>query len=328
MKLILALTTLGALVLSYVLYRIFIPILKSVKLGQKILDVGPRWHKSKEGTPIMGGLFFGASALAATLTAYIILSLQGKTDSISVFAASMAFAAVNFLCGFIDDYIKLFKKRNKGLSASGKLFIQIASAALYLFVLAKLGYTTELFIPFIGNVELGIFYYPLVLLGIVYIVNCVNLNDGIDGLCGSITLVISVFFTVAASMVGSVDALCVSLPLAGALIGFLYFNIHPAKIFMGDTGSLLLGGTLVAVSFILKMPAILVICGFVYIFEGLSVMLQVASFKLTGKRIFKMSPIHHHFEMCGWSEAKIVTVFSLITAILCVISYFGIKIAA
>ncbi len=310
---------------SLLLLRIFIPVLKSVKLGQKILDIGPRWHKSKEGTPIMGGLFFGAAALIGCVFAFVAAYINGQIESVGAFIASVGFIALNFLSGFIDDYIKLFKKRNKGLSASGKLFIQVLAAAAYMVALHFCGYGTKLNIPFIGNVDFGIFYYPIVLLGIMYFVNCVNLTDGIDGLAGSVTLIVTVFFSaVAIFKVQSTEALVLTLPMLGALIGFLFYNLHPAKIFMGDTGSLMLGGFLVAAAFLLKMPIFLLICGFVYIFEGISVMLQVISFKLTGKRIFKMSPLHHHFEMCGWSEGKIVGIFSLATAVLCVISYFAI----
>ena len=313
------------LIASLVLLRIFIPVLKSVKLGQKILDIGPRWHKSKEGTPIMGGLFYGIAALLGCIFAFVIAYVNGQINELGAFIASVAFIILNFLSGFIDDYIKLFKKRNKGLSASGKLFIQVAAATGYIAALHFCGYGTELNIPFIGSIDFGFFYYPVVLLGIVYFVNCVNLTDGIDGLAGSVTLVVTVFLSaVAIFKTPSAEALMLTLPMLGALIGFLFYNLHPAKIFMGDTGSLMLGGFLVATAFLLKMPIFLLICGFVYIFEGLSVVLQVISFKTTGKRIFKMSPLHHHFEMCGWSEGKIVGVFSFATLLLCVISYFGI----
>ncbi len=325
MKYILAASAFIGLVSSLLLLRIFIPILKSVKLGQKILDIGPRWHKSKEGTPIMGGLFFGIAALIGCIFAFVMFYIRGEIKQTGALIASVGFIVLNFLSGFLDDYIKLFKKRNKGLSASGKLFIQVAAAAAYMAALHFCGYGTQLNIPFIGNVEFGLFYYPVVFLGIVYFVNCVNLTDGIDGLAGSVTLVVTIFLSgVAIFKIQSTEALVLTISMLGALCGFLFYNLHPAKIFMGDTGSLMLGGFLVATAFLLKMPIFLLICGFVYIFEGLSVMLQVASFKLTGKRIFKMSPLHHHFEMCGWSEGKIVGVFSFATLLLCIVAYFGI----
>lgn len=325
MKYVLTGGALIGLAVSLLLLRIFIPVLKSVKLGQKILDIGPRWHKSKEGTPIMGGLFFGIAALLGCIFAFVMTYINGQIKELGAFIASVGFIILNFLSGFIDDYIKLFKKRNKGLSASGKLFIQVAAATAYMVALHFCGYGTELTVPFIGAVDFKLFYYPIVLLGIMYFVNCVNLTDGIDGLAGSVTLIVTVFLSaVALFKVQSTETLILTLPMLGALIGFLFYNIHPAKIFMGDTGSLMLGGFLVAAAFLLKMPLFLLICGFVYIFEGLSVILQVISFKLTGKRIFKMSPLHHHFEMCGWSEGKIVGVFSFATLILCAISYFGI----
>lgn len=325
MKYILIGSALIGLISSLLLLRIFIPVLKSVKLGQKILDIGPRWHKSKEGTPIMGGLFFGIAALLGCIFAFVMTYINGNLKELGALIASVGFIILNFLSGFIDDYIKLFKKRNKGLSASGKLFIQVAAATGYIAALHFCGYGTQLNLPFIGSVDFGIFYYPVVLLGIVYFVNCVNLTDGIDGLAGSVTLIVTVFFSaVAIFKLQSVEVLILTLPMLGALIGFLFYNLHPAKIFMGDTGSLMLGGFLVAVSFLLKMPIFLLICGFVYIFEGLSVVLQVISFKLTGKRIFKMSPLHHHFEMCGWSEGKIVGTFSFATFVLCAVAYLGI----
>lgn len=325
MKYILIVSAIISFCVSLLLLRIFIPVLKSVKLGQKILDIGPRWHKSKEGTPIMGGLFFGIAAFIGCLVGFIFLYTRGQIEELGAFIASVAFIIVNLLSGFIDDYIKLFKKRNKGLSASGKLFIQVMAAAAYIIALSLCGYGTAFNIPFIGVVDFGILYYPIALLGIVYFVNCVNLTDGIDGLAGSVTLIVTIFMSIIGITTrDTTDVLLLTLPIAGALLGFLFYNIHPAKIFMGDTGSLMLGGFLVASAFLLKIPLILIICGFVYIFEGISVMLQVLSYKLTGKRIFKMSPLHHHFEMCGWSESKIVGVFTSVTLILCVISYFAI----
>ena len=323
-------------IVAYLLGFAVVPWLRKLKFGQEILDIGPSWHKKKQGTPTMGGILIIAGFIAAVSVVLITdkllggnLLLEGNSRPenvvyIKIFSGILMAAAFSFI-GFIDDYIKLFKKRNKGLSASGKLFIQVLAAAAYMVALHFCGYGTQLNIPFIGNVDFGIFYYPIVLLGIMYFVNCVNLTDGIDGLAGSVTLIVTVFFSaVAIFKVQSTEALVLTLPMLGALIGFLFYNLHPAKIFMGDTGSLMLGGFLVAAAFLLKMPIFLLICGFVYIFEGISVMLQVISFKLTGKRIFKMSPLHHHFEMCGWSEGKIVGIFSLATAVLCVISYFAI----
>lgn len=328
MKLIFLASAVLSFVAALILLRIFIPILKSVKLGQKILDIGPRWHKSKEGTPIMGGLFFGVSALFVGAAALLTAHFKGMTEDVWAVVISAAFIVLNLLTGFIDDYVKLFKKQNKGLSASAKLLLQLISSACYIAALNIFcSFSTELFIPFIGNVDFGFFYYPIVLIGIMYTVNCVNLTDGVDGLAGSVTAVVLMFFSLVGAIFGNTDVLFISLPMLGALVAFLVYNIHPAKIFMGDTGSLMLGGVVVACAFILKMPFIIFICGFVYIFEGLSVVLQVISFKLTGKRIFKMSPLHHHYEMSGWSENKIVTVFTLSTAVLCVISYFAIVIA-
>ena len=247
MKLVILLSALLSFALALLLLRVFIPILKRVKLGQKILDIGPRWHKSKEGTPIMGGLFFGAAALVGCSISLIVLQIKGHIADLLPIVVSLAFIMLNFLSGFIDDYIKLFKKQNKGLSASGKLLMQLLFTVAYIFALNGMcGYTTEFFIPFYGNVEFGIFYYPIAVLGTMYTVNCVNLTDGVDGLAGSVTAVVMAFFTVIGSAFGATDVLTVSLPMLGALIGFLFYNVHPAKIFMGDTGSLMLGGTVVA----------------------------------------------------------------------------------
>lgn len=323
MQYIYILSALLSLCISIVLLLVFIPILRSVKLGQKILDVGPRWHAPKAGTPIMGGLFFGAAALAGTALAYFLMRNKHFIADDKMLFASVVFIVINFLSGFLDDYIKLFKKRNEGLTAKAKLAIQFVATAVYVFAMHSFGFGTELFIPFVGNVDFGFFYYPIIVIGIMYLINCVNLTDGIDGLAGSVTFVEMLFFSFLALGTGSMDSLVISVPMAAALVGFLIFNVHPAKIFMGDTGSLMLGATVVALACMQKMPLILVICGFVYVFEGITVMLQVASYKLTGKRIFKMSPFHHHLELCDWSEYKIVVSFSLASAVLCVIAYFG-----
>ena len=319
-----AICALLALVIGIVLYKIFIPVLRKVKLGQKILEIGPSWHKSQEGTPNLGGVIFIFAFLVASAAGFILeYALPNENgaaaDRIGVtqlLIAVFLLPLLNGLIGFIDDYIKLFKKRNKGLSATQKLVLQFLAAALYLFLMAHVGLIdTVITFPWGSALDLGIFYYFLMLLIIVYIINCANLTDGIDGLAGSVALIVCVMFFVSVHTFYSAS-------LVGALVAFLIFNFHPAKIFMGDTGSLFLGGFIVSLAMATGSEFILLPVSVIWIIEGLSVVLQVASFKLTGKRIFKMSPIHHHFEKCGWSEVKIVCVFSTVTAAFAALAYY------
>ncbi|MBE6682842.1 MAG: phospho-N-acetylmuramoyl-pentapeptide-transferase [Ruminococcaceae bacterium] len=320
-------------IIGVILYKIFIPYLRKVKLGQKILEIGPSWHKSKEGTPNLGGLFF----IIACLIGWIVAFLFFRNDLIAEYANGilesqsislvlpkmlllLGFALSQGIIGFVDDYVKLFKKRNKGLSASQKLILQFLTAGIYLFFF---GADTAITTPW-GDLELGIFYYVAMLLAIVYIINCANLTDGIDGLAGSVALIICVMFMIFANQVSQLSAEIgiTSAALIGALLAFLVFNFHPAKIFMGDTGSLFLGGFVVGLVMLTNNEFILLPISCIWIIEGLSVVIQVLSFKLTGKRVFKMSPIHHHFEKCSWSEVKIVAVFSLVTVIFSALSYY------
>lgn len=322
--LICGLTAAVAFLIGLVLYKIFIPVLRKVKLGQKILEIGPSWHKSKEGTPNLGGLFFTVACFCA-VGAGILLFEDKSTIQYKKMLTMLGLALGSGLIGFVDDYVKLFKKRNKGLGATQKLVLQFAVAAVYLYADAALcGGDTAIALPWGGELELGIFYYVLMLLAITYIINCANLTDGIDGLAGSVALIICVEFLLLGFGFSAPGAtlLVPSAALAGALLAFLVFNFHPAKIFMGDTGSLFLGGFIVGGVFLTGYEILLLPVSVIWILEGLSVVLQVASFKLTGKRIFKMSPIHHHFEKCGWSEVKIVSVFSVITALFCALSHW------
>ena len=309
---------LGALigfVITVVLCKIFIPILRKVKLGQKILEIGPSWHKCKEGTPTMGGVFFIAGILVAAGIFVIPACIK---DGKWAMLLHIGFALFNGLIGLVDDYVKLFKKRNKGLTAIQKLVLQFGSAGLYLFGVDRLaGIDTTLF-----GINLGFFYYIILLVAIVYFVNCSNLTDGIDGLEGSISAVICLALMLVAIRLDDLNMAVLSATAVGALIGYLIFNFHPAKVFMGDTGSLFLGGLACALLLHTGSPLLIILMGIVWLLEGLSVMLQVFSFKVFGKRIFKMTPIHHHFEMCGWSEFTIVGVFSLVTAIGCAAAYF------
>ena len=308
-------------VVTAVIGWLLLPVLRALKAGQSIREVGPTWHNYKAGTPMMGGLMF----ILGT-----ILCLLGSLPFLKDYTVFLVIApALCFgLIGFLDDFFKLKFKRNLGLTSAQKAMLQMAVSALYLYILYKLNVMScDLYIPFADTV---IHVHPLVyiffaMFVIVGCVNAVNLTDGVDGLCGSVTIPVMVFFTAAAILKQRLDLALMHACLTGGLIAYLFYNWHPAKVFMGDTGSLFLGGAVCALAFALDMPLILVFVGFVYIVETLSVILQVGYFKLThGKRIFKMAPIHHHFEMCGWKEVKIVFIFAGICAIMCVIAWFGI----
>jgi len=296
-------------------------------MGVKILEIGPRWHKSKEGTPTMGGFSFIIGIVITFLTVGIFAILFADDIEPIKIILTLGLALCGSVIGFIDDYHKFLKKQNAGLSARQKYFLQLLVAGAYLFVMTACGYlTTELYIPFLNfPLELGWLYYVFALLLITGIMNSVNLTDGIDGLSSMVTFIVGIFFTIAAFTLADLSTALLSAMLIGACLGFLVYNFYPAKLFMGDTGSLFLGGFVVGLAFMIDNPLIIVVAGFIYVCESLSVMLQVSYFKLThGKRIFKMSPIHHHFELCGWKELKIVGVFSLVTVIMCVIAYFGV----
>lgn len=314
-----------SLVLTVVAERILIPILKSMKMEQKILEIGPRWHKSKDGTPTMGGIGFILVSIIVFITVGIFSIV--KLDNVNVWAMCITFVFA-VLCGCIgifDDYAKIAKKQNEGLTAGQKYLLQLVVSALYLFFMVwKGGLTTVLKIPFTSiEWDLGIFYYVFAMLLLTGIVNSVNLTDGIDGLAASITAIVGGFFAVTAFVFDLGGVAVLSGIAIGCCIGFLVYNFYPARVFMGDTGSLFLGGFVVGLAFLVNSPLVIVLAGIVYIAETLSVILQVASFKLTGKRIFKMSPIHHHFEKSGWSEIKIVSVFSLVTVIFCLLAYWS-----
>ena len=311
---------------TVVLLKILIPVLRSHKIGQKINDIGPRWHKNKEGTPIMGGISFIVPSflLFAGIAVWAALSGRMREFLPSLLAAAMAI--LNGAVGFVDDYVKLIKKRNKGLSAIQKLIFQFVIAAAFVAAAALLGVAdTALRIPFTDkSVELGFFYYVFAAVLIVGMVNAVNLTDGIDGLASSVTCVYGILFLVYSlvSRIWGISAL--SAAVIGGTAGFLVYNFYPARIFMGDTGSLFLGGMVAGLAFAAGNPLIVLIGGLIYVIETASVILQVGYFKLThGKRLFLMSPIHHHFEKCGWGEIKIVAVFSAVTLAACVLAWFG-----
>lgn len=312
------------------LTRLLIPKLKSLKMGQKILDIGPRWHKGKEGTPTMGGLAMIISLCTVVIISVIVGLINSGFRSVSTRVALVfGYAMLNGLTGIIDDRVKLLKKQNEGLKAWQKYGLQLVCAVLFIVGMRLTGnMSTELHIPFTSIfVDLGFFYYIIAVLLLTGVVNAVNLTDGIDGLAASNTLLVGVFFAVTAysANIGGGDAALLGGVTAGMCGGFLVYNFYPAKIFMGDTGSLFLGGLVVGGAFMLNSPLTVILFGLIFIIETASVILQVGSFKLTKKRIFKMAPIHHHFEMCGWSEIKIVTVFSIITAVMCIVSYFALR---
>lgn len=326
--------------------RILIPKLKSLKMGQKILDIGPRWHKSKEGTPTMGGLAFIAAAIVSTLLfwGFTFLGTGNPTAVLDAapFLITLLFAVVSGLVGIIDDSVKLTKKQNEGLTAPQKFLLQVITAAIYIFVMKSFGFVdTVLHIPFLDlEWDLGILYYVFAILLLTGVVNSVNLTDGIDGLASTETFVVGGFFAVTAFFAKDAFfshtaeaandhlslALCSAIAI-GASLGFLIYNFYPARVFMGDTGSLFFGALVVGCAFLANNPLIILFAGLMYIIETISVILQTSYFKFTrifhgqGKRLFKMSPIHHHFEMCGWNEIKIVSVFGGMTFLFCLITY-------
>ena len=315
-------TALVSLVLTGVIGYILLPILRALKAGQSIREIGPTWHNVKAGTPMMGGLMFVLSTIIC-----VVCNIPFMQDYSALFALLVALC-YGFV-GFLDDYTKLVKKRNLGLTSLQKAMLQMAVSALYLYVLYRLGIMScGLYIPFV-NVSLTLHPVVYIFFAMFVMVGCdnaVNLTDGVDGLCGSVTIPVMVFFTAAAVAMGRLDLAVVPAALVGGLVAYLFYNWHPAKVFMGDTGSLFLGGMVCALAFALDLPLILIFVGIIYILETLSVIMQVGYFKLThGKRLFKMSPIHHHFEMCGWKEEKIVISFTLVSAAMCVLAWFGIQ---
>ncbi len=317
----------AALIITALSGFVIIPALRKLKFGQTIKEIGPKWHAAKNGIPTMGGMMFYIGTLFGIVFGYMVLTL-GATSFIGELASqsmialyiavltSIAFGAV----GFLDDYIKVVKKRNLGLKARYKIFAQIFITAAFLASLYINGATsTTVNLPFFGAIDFGVFYYIISFFLIIGVVNAVNLTDGLDGLASSVTFVVMLGFLFISSILGNVGAALFAAAVAGGCAGFLSWNFYPAKVFMGDTGSMFLGGCVVTIGYAINRPEIIVIIGMLYICEALSVMLQVGYFKLTkGKRIFKMSPVHHHFEMCGWSEVKIVLTFTFFT-VMCVV---------
>lgn len=313
-----------------------IPALKRLKFGQTILDIGPAWHKSKNGTPTMGGVMFIAGVIISFVVGLAIMWASGNINMDEVGSQKLAKAisavimALLFgFVGFVDDLIKVKKKQNEGLKPMQKIIMQVLIIAAFFTSHIIAGDTsTVITFPFLGQLDFGIFYYIVMGLGIIYLVNAVNLTDGVDGLCSSVTLVYCAAYVVICSLLGMSEMGLVSAAAGAGCLGFMVWNLHPAKVMMGDTGSMFLGGIVTAVGIGTGTEFVMVVCCAVYIWEALSVLIQMTYFKIThGKRLFKMTPIHHSFEIRGWKEGKIVAVFSLLELLACsvgiLLQYFG-----
>jgi phospho-N-acetylmuramoyl-pentapeptide-transferase len=308
-----------AFIVNAAICPLIIPILHRIKCGQPIRGEGPESHRKKEGTPTMGGVMILISFLAG-----VIFFLKGNTDAVVVLLITLGYGII----GFIDDFLKVVKKQNLGLRAWQKIVFQlIVTIIFFLYIKNCTDIGTDIYIPFAKGytIDLGWLYAPFLFFVMVGTVNAVNLTDGLDGLASGVTVLVMLYFLfVVIALDKGLIPVCGA--AVGALLGFLLFNSHPAKVFMGDTGSLALGGLVASTAVLTKMPVMLVIVGLVYVCESLSVILQVGYFKLThGKRIFKMAPIHHHFELCGFAGVKVVQVFWIVTAIMCLIGFIASK---
>ena len=311
-------TLILAFIISVVLCPIFIPFLRRLKFGQSIRDEGPKSHQKKSGTPTMGGVMIMLSLVISTLI------IGGLFHSIDVEIWLLIFVTLGFgLLGFLDDFIKVVKKRNLGLTSKQKFLGQVAIAAIVYFVLLQTGLSTVVTVPGTGlALDIGWFYLPLIIVMLVGASNAVNLTDGLDGLVAGTSAIAFGAFAIIAYSMSLFTVSIFSVAVVGAVLGFLVFNAHPAKVFMGDTGSLALGGALAMIAILTKMELLLVVIGGVFVIETLSVIIQVLSFKTTGKRVFKMSPLHHHYELSGWSEWRVVVTFWLVGFILAVVGVY------
>jgi len=324
MTIYLLISVLISFAISVVVGIFLIPALRRMKAGQSIREDGPVWHNKKEGTPTMGGIMFIAGITITVLTVGIREMLEGRFGHVAILVFALVFAAI----GMFDDYYKLKKKQNLGLTARHKFLLQAVVALLFVLIMHLLGnLTTELYVPFFSvtlNVPIPV-YYIFAVFVIVGTVNSVNITDGVDGLATGVTIPVTICIMALAFFWGHTTVGIFSGALLGGLIAFLIFNFYPAKVFMGDTGSLFLGGAVCALAFAMDVPLLLITLGFVYFVETLSDLIQIGYFKLTkGKRVFKMAPIHHHFEMSGWSEYKVFVVFTAVSAIFAAISFFGV----
>ncbi|WP_283673489.1 phospho-N-acetylmuramoyl-pentapeptide-transferase [Butyricicoccus sp. Marseille-Q5471] len=297
--------------------------LQKMKFGQKILEIGPKWHMNKQNIPTMGGFMFIIGIIAA-VAAGLVLTGEMDVSAIAMLGLAAAYGAV----GLVDDYAKIKKKENAGLTARQKMVLQILVAAAFILVLfLQSDGLPTLWIPF-TDIVISLPWPAYIIFAAFVIVgadNAVNLTDGIDGLAAGVTLPVAVFFAAVGVLTERMGVTVFAAALAGGLLGFLIYNFNPAKVFMGDTGSLFLGGAVAGLAFACDMPLILLPVGLIYIIETLSVILQVSYFKISGgKRLFKMAPIHHHFEMCGWGEKKIVMIFAGVTILMCILAYYGV----
>ena len=309
--------------ISFGLGYVVIPFLHKLKFGQTILDIGPKWHKKKQGTPTMGGILFIIGTVFAFVAVALVSKALGndiigtneilsKSMNIKIWGGLVMALGFAFI-GFLDDYIKVVKKRNLGLTIKQKTVLQIVLMLGYLLTLFLNDPTGSMFIPFVGMVETKALFWAIGIAVIYCTTNAVNFTDGIDGLCGSVTVTAAASFIVIGALRNCLGVSLLAAALAGGLIGYLIWNWHPAKVMMGDLGSMFLGGLIVALSYAVDCPFIILLIGIIYVAEFGSDIIQIGYFKLThGKRIFKMAPIHHHFEMCGWKEVKIVKIFSFV----------------
>ena len=305
--------------------QVLIPLLRKLKAGQMIREDGPTWHMSKQGTPSMGGLMFILAMGIAILVAGWDLMRRGQYNHLVVFLFALVFGVI----GFIDDFQKLRHRANEGLTAPQKFLLQLVAAIVFTIFMRNTGYLTpDLYIPFLGIEIVGIpwvLYMVFAAFVMVATVNAVNLTDGVDGLASGVTLPVALFYVGLSAWYGREDLTVAAAALAGGLAAFLIYNFHPAKVFMGDTGSLFLGGAVCGMAFALNIPLVIPIIGLVYVLEVLSDIIQVVYFKKTGgKRFFRMAPLHHHLEMGGWSEVKLFCVFSGLTMVLCALAFLGV----
>ena len=333
-----------SLVVTATLGYVLIPVLHKLKFGQNILtDIGPAWHAKKQGTPTMGGIMFIIGIIFTTVLTILICIGTGyspfsdmaelKNQQITRLVSGVLMAFCFALVGFADDYIKVVKKRNLGLTEIQKTIPQVLIIAAYLggLILSK---STAMFIPFYGKVALdsvlGIIFFVIFGVCVIYgCINAVNFTDGVDGLCGGVTIPVGAAFAVIGIIMKTTSVGILGAALCGACIGYYIWNHYPAKVMMGDTGSMFLGGIIVALAYAIECPLILLPIGIVYVIEALSDVIQIGSIKLRHKKVFKMAPIHHHFEMCGWNEKKILRVFTFVSTIGCIIGvavmYFTVK---
>ena len=318
---LLAAAAVGGFAVTAVTCWLLIPALHRLHFGQTIREEGPTWHNKKNGTPTMGGLGFIFGILVTLGLVWVIFHSRAP----QVLGPQQLAAGMRVLClafgsgviGFLDDFIKVVKHRNLGLTAPQKIVLQVAVTVGFLVGLHALGLlSTQVMLPVFGTVELGVFFYPIAFFGTIFMVNAVNLTDGLDGLCTSVTFVSMLGYLLAGSLLGFVHVSVIASAAAGACAGFLLWNFYPAKVFMGDTGSMFFGGLVTALAFVMDRPELVLFFGIVYIWDAITVVIQRLYFKAThGKRIFKMTPIHHAFEMRGWREVKIDGFFALLAAV-------------